>query len=102
MTTHATRSSEPRVVVERYMVRVAFHCPRCDRDWTRRYERREYRGPAGRRWIVHCRDGIPVRGPRFGSRCPRCHAVSLQMELVPGAEPEPSSFPESDRGANAG
>jgi len=77
MTVHAVRDGDPRVVVERYEVQMAFHCARCGRDWTRRYEVRDYRGPSDRRWVVHCRDGVPVRGPAFGSRCPRCHAISL-------------------------
>jgi predicted RNA-binding Zn-ribbon protein involved in translation (DUF1610 family) len=63
-----------RVVHER------FRCAHCGNEWVATYEVRDYRSPAGARWVVHARDGRPVRGPHLGSRCPSCGRVSVPAD----------------------
>jgi hypothetical protein len=55
----------------------AFLCLDCGDRWVAEYEYREYRGPSGSNWIVHCRDGEAVRPPHLGDACPECGLVSV-------------------------
>ena len=59
----------------------AFHCAICGSRWVATYEVRDYLGPSGERWIVHCRDGAPVRAPMFGDRCPTCGQVNVTFDI---------------------
>jgi hypothetical protein len=56
-----------------------FRCHACGNEWTATYEIRDYTGPLGERWVVDCRDGVPVPPPQFGDRCPRCQRVSTDV-----------------------
>ncbi|MGE5227782.1 MAG: hypothetical protein ACM3OO_12985 [Planctomycetaceae bacterium] len=68
-----------RTVHERFL------CPRCGTEWVATYEIRDYQGSSGARWVVHCRDGRPVRGPHLGARCPACGQVSTRDARAPEA-----------------
>lgn len=57
-----------------------FRCGRCGSRWTAAYEVRDYVGPTGEEWVVHCRDGDVVPGPHFGDRCPTCGTISTLFE----------------------
>jgi predicted RNA-binding Zn-ribbon protein involved in translation (DUF1610 family) len=59
----------------------AFHCDVCGSRWIAAYEVREYVGPVGEHWIVHCRDGSPVPAPMFGDRCPTCGHISVTSRI---------------------
>jgi hypothetical protein len=65
------------VDVRTHLERHAFACGHCGERWIAEYELREYRGPSGASWIVHCRDGRVVRAPSFGDVCPACAIVSV-------------------------
>jgi predicted RNA-binding Zn-ribbon protein involved in translation (DUF1610 family) len=67
--------------------RRAFRCRACGSEWVATYEVRDYLGPTGTRWIVHCRDGIPVPAPMFGDRCPTCGRVSIMFDIEAPASP---------------
>jgi predicted RNA-binding Zn-ribbon protein involved in translation (DUF1610 family) len=64
-----------------------FRCPHCGTSWVATYEVRDYRAPSGARWVVHVRDGQPVRGPHLGARCPACGRVSVPADRWPGPSP---------------
>ena len=60
-----------RVIVERQITYADFNCDRCGLDWSCEHQIRDRDGPDGRRWLVHCRDGVPVRGLRLDPGAPR-------------------------------
>lgn len=70
---------------DRVRVRVSteqhpFRCEDCDSRWISTYDIREYVGPTGARWVVHCRAGEPVPAPHFGDVCPGCGRVSVTFD----------------------
>lgn len=81
--------------LDRVRVRVcaeqhAFRCGECGRRWISTYHVRDYVGPTGARWVVHCRDGEPVPAPHFGDICPECGRVSVTFDAKPeGPSTEP-------------
>jgi hypothetical protein len=79
------RAEEIRSDIDHVRVRVrrerhAFRCLECESRWAARYEIRDYLGPSGDRWVVHCRDGQPVPAPNFGDPCPTCGRVSVTTD----------------------
>lgn len=65
-----------RIRKERY----AFRCGDCGHRWIATYEIRDYFGPTGKRWVVHCRDGEPIPAAHFGDHCPGCGRVSVTFD----------------------
>ena len=57
-----------------------FLCESCGARWIARYEIRDYVGPSGEEWVVHCRNGDVVPAPHFGDRCPRCGRISVTFD----------------------
>jgi predicted RNA-binding Zn-ribbon protein involved in translation (DUF1610 family) len=76
------RTNHPRSELDCIHTRVrterhTFRCADCGTRWTADFEIRDYVGPTGKRWVVHCRDGDPVPAPHFGAACPNCGLVSV-------------------------
>jgi hypothetical protein len=74
------RSNLDHVQVRVRRERHQFRCCECGSRWAARYEIRDYLGPSGDRWVVHCRDGQPVPGPHFGDPCPTCGRMSVTLD----------------------
>jgi hypothetical protein len=85
------RSNGEGVRIRVRQERRGFRCGTCGSRWVATYEVRDYLGPTGERWIVHCRDGGPVPAPMFGDRCTTCGRMAVTFDIddssVPPGEP---------------
>jgi hypothetical protein len=80
---------------ETWAERYRLSCVRCGNVQILTYEVRRYVGRAGREWIVHVRDGRPVRPPHLDARCAACGG--LRVRLLPKRSGKPVVKKDQDQ-----